>query len=87
MRQIRTSGLMSGDGKRGGAHKRQYPRPSSTLPPVRAPCGTAKGRALIQTSRSPTFMSRSQGEALDINMGYGSRKRGLTDGLAAVARV
>ena len=33
MREIRTSGLMSGDGKRDGA-KRQHPRPSSTLPPV-----------------------------------------------------
>jgi hypothetical protein len=32
MRQIRTSGLMSGDGKRGGATSAQQPRPSSTLP-------------------------------------------------------
>jgi hypothetical protein len=31
MPEIGTSGLMSGDGKRGGA-RRQYPRPSSTLP-------------------------------------------------------
>src|SRR5216683_3453790 len=31
MREIRTSGLMSGDGKRGGA-SRQCSRPSSTLP-------------------------------------------------------
>ena len=31
MPEIGTSGLMSGDGKRGGA-QRQYPRPSSTLP-------------------------------------------------------
>jgi hypothetical protein len=31
MREIRTSGLMNGDGKRGG-DQCQYPRPSSTLP-------------------------------------------------------
>jgi len=31
MREIRTSGSMSGEGKRGGA-LREYPRPSSTLP-------------------------------------------------------
>src|SRR5712692_5565697 len=31
MPEMGTSGLMSGDGKRGGA-RRQYPRPSSTLP-------------------------------------------------------
>ena len=33
MPEMGTSGLMSGDGKRGGA-RRQYPRPSSTLPNV-----------------------------------------------------
>ena len=33
MREIRTSGLMSGEGKRDG-HCGQHPRPSSTLPPV-----------------------------------------------------
>jgi hypothetical protein len=31
MPEMGTSGLMSGDGKRGGL-LRQYPRPSSTLP-------------------------------------------------------
>ena len=31
MLEMGTSGLMSGDGKRGGV-QRQYPRPSSTLP-------------------------------------------------------
>ena len=31
MLEIGTSGLMSGDGKRGGAFARQYPRLSSTL--------------------------------------------------------
>ena len=31
MLEMGTSGLMSGDGKRGGV-LRQYPRPSSTLP-------------------------------------------------------
>ena len=41
MREIRTSGLMSGDGKRGDAAWPKPPRPSSTLPlvllPARAP--------------------------------------------------
>jgi hypothetical protein len=32
MREIRTSGSMSGDGKRGVAAWRKLPRPSSTLP-------------------------------------------------------
>jgi hypothetical protein len=32
MREIRTSGLMSGDGKRGVAAWPKPPRPSSTLP-------------------------------------------------------
>ncbi len=35
MREIRTSGLMSGVGKRDDA-RRQHPRPTSTLPPVRS---------------------------------------------------
>src|SRR6267154_434723 len=32
MREIRTSGLMSGEGKRGVAARPKLPRPSSTLP-------------------------------------------------------
>jgi hypothetical protein len=32
MREIRTSGSMSGDGKRGVAERPKLPRPSSTLP-------------------------------------------------------
>ena len=32
MREIRTSGLMSGEGKRGVAERPKLPRPSSTLP-------------------------------------------------------
>jgi len=39
MREIRTSGLMSGVGKRGGGI-RQYPRPASTLPGAEFPDGT-----------------------------------------------
>jgi hypothetical protein len=34
MREIRTSGLMSGEGKRGDWQSLQPPRPSSTLQPV-----------------------------------------------------
>jgi len=38
MREIRTSGLMSGEGKRGVAARPKPPRPSSTLP-VGGPAG------------------------------------------------
>jgi len=42
MREIRTSGLTSGDGKRDDA-MRQHPRPSSTLPPVLFPQAAYNG--------------------------------------------
>ena len=67
MRQIRTSGLMSGDGKRGGAHKRQYPRPSSTLPSVTRALRHGSSRALIRSlvALSPTSVSRLTGQSSD----------------------
>ena len=43
MPEIGTSGLMSGDGKRGG-DQRQYPRPSSTLPAAAFLGGSFQGR-------------------------------------------
>src|SRR5438128_12095063 len=51
MPEMGTSGLMSGDGKRGGA-RRQYPRPSSTLP------GFSVGRSLTGTSLAPLTSAR-----------------------------
>src|SRR5260370_6714875 len=59
MRQIRRSGLMRGDGKRGGAHKRQYPRPSSTLPSVTRALRHGSSPALIRSlvALSPTSVS------------------------------
>jgi hypothetical protein len=39
MREIRTSGLMSGEGKRGVAAWPKLPRPSSTLPIAKRPAG------------------------------------------------
>ena len=63
MREIRTSGLMSGDGKRDGG-LRQHPRPSSTLPRVRREAvetgvdtrsaTEGPGDVVDTTSRSPT---------------------------------
>ena len=48
MPEIGTSGLMSGDGKRGDAG-RQYPRPSSTLP-ASACGGLLQSRRFIGTN-------------------------------------
>jgi hypothetical protein len=46
MREIRTSGLMSGAGNRGGGI-RQYPRPASTLPPTQGIAQTHHRRQLF----------------------------------------
>src|ERR1035437_1389501 len=54
MREIRTSGLMSGDGKRGGAVAPVLaPILDSTLPRGGAPV-TARGRGAVRTSAGPT---------------------------------
>jgi len=45
MPEMGTSGLMSGDGKRGGL-LRQYPRPSSTLPVSPSVAAVGAGQAL-----------------------------------------
>jgi hypothetical protein len=46
MREIRTSGSMSGDGKRGDAEWPQLPRPSSTLPKL--PSGSVRAMVAIE---------------------------------------
>jgi hypothetical protein len=56
MREIRTSGLMSGEGKRGVAARPKLPRPSSTLP-------SAGGWI------DPTLSRRGCGPALPYNRG------------------
>ena len=58
MREIRTSGLMSGVGKRDDA-RRQHPRPTSTLPPViPRTCYVSPWRAL-KPMRNPTTLTES----------------------------
>ena len=56
MREIRTSGSMSGDGKRSVAAWPKLPRPSSTLPPRRIAAVRRFGR-----DRSEADMPRASG--------------------------
>src|ERR1019366_7637790 len=52
MPEIGTSGLMSGVGKRGGA-RRQYPRPTSTLPANPPPTHTPPQRGPASVGQTP----------------------------------
>ncbi len=56
MREIRTSGSMSGDGKRDQQRRRrpEHPRPSSTLPKWR---GEVRERAVITAFRLPAVLT------------------------------
>ena len=61
MREIRTSGLMSGEGKRGDWQSLQPPRPSSTLQPRVTPAlFTGSGRKPIcATYNAVTYSTKS----------------------------
>jgi hypothetical protein len=61
MREIRTSGSMSGDGKRSVAAWPKLPRPSSTLPKLKCSCPTLRPLSdQLQTQAS----ALSQGQAI-----------------------
>jgi hypothetical protein len=58
MRQLRTSGSMSGDGKRGVAKWPKLPRPSSTLP----------NRRFVAVQRRVGTQGRSGPDLLNLNL-------------------